>query len=332
MIFIDALKCRNKGRAPVWLMRQAGRYMPSYRALKQKHTPYELFHQSELIYKITKMPLEHLGVDAAILFADILNLLDGMHVEWDFDEKSSPVISADIQNIKRKDPEKSYQHITQAITALKKDIFLPLIGFAGGPFTVACYLIEERKYHDFRKIRGLLYNDPLKMHKLLTTITEATIDYLHLQIAAGVDAIHLFDSWAGVLSPQELHTFSLPYLHKILTALPKIPTIVFCRGSSLFAPELARLPLSAISLDWHGDIKQIRAQVPKTIALQGNLDPALLYSTPDIIKEHVDKMLDDMAGEPGYIFNLGHGVYPETPIENVQFLVNYVKNRALAIR
>ncbi|NGX55018.1 MAG: Uroporphyrinogen decarboxylase [Chlamydiae bacterium] len=320
MSLIDALHCKNQGRPPIWLMRQAGRYMPEYQALKKQHTLQEMFHTTELITQVTKLPIQLLDVDAAIIFADILTVLDGLGAEWNFEEGVGPVIHA--TNLQRKDPEKSYRYLTKAIQSLKQELSVPLIGFAGGPFTVATYLIEGKTSREFRKTKRLLFTDPEKFHQLLGTITDATIDYLTLQIEAGVDVIQLFDSWASILGIRELREFCFPYIQKIIHGIPNIPTIFFCRNSCLLASELSKLPVSALSLDWTGEINCFR---PANMAVQGNLDPAVLYSSTQTIQAAAERLLKTMEGDPGYIFNLGHGIYPDTPFENVKFLVDYVK-------
>ncbi len=318
MSLIDALHCKNQSRPPIWLMRQAGRYMPEYQAIKKQRTLKEMFHTTELITEITKLPIQLLDVDAAIIFADILTVLDGLGAEWDFEEGVGPVIHA--TELQRKDPEKSYGYLHEAIQSLKQELTVPLIGFAGGPFTVATYLIEGQTSREFRKTKRLLFSDPEKFHQLLSTITDATIDYLTLQIEAGVDVIQLFDSWASILGIPELREFCFPYIQKIIEGIPKIPTIFFCRNSSLLVSELSKLPVSALSLDWSGELSR-----PTHMAVQGNLDPAVLYSSPQTIEAAAERLLKTMEGDPGYIFNLGHGIYPDTPFENVKLLVDYVK-------
>ena len=297
--------------------------MPEYQAIKKQHTLKEMFHTTELITEITKLPLQLLDVDAAIIFADILTVLDGLGAEWNFEEGVGPVIHA--TRLQRKDPETSYRYLTEAIQSLKQEVTVPLIGFAGGPFTVATYLIEGQTSREFRKTKRLLFSDPEKFHQLLETITDATIDYLTLQIEAGVEVVQLFDSWASILGIPELREFCFPYIRKIIDGIPKIPTIFFCRNSSLLVSELSKLPVSALSLDWSGELSR-----PANMAVQGNLDPAVLYSSPQTIEAAAEKLLKTMEGDPGYIFNLGHGIYPDTPFENVKHLVDYVKSHKVS--
>ncbi len=330
---LDALSSRNRGRAPIWLMRQAGRYMPQYRKLKEGKTLLEMFHDPETIVKVTLLPVDLLGVDAAILFSDILMVLDGLGIRYYFEDQIGPVVLDPPEMIRMIHPEEAYPHIRQSILELKRELKVPLLGFAGAPFTIASYLIEGKTSRDLRKTKQWLFQEPARFHNLLEQITTATIHYINLQIDAGVDAIQLFDSWANALSIDEFRQICLPTMQRIVDAVrkKKIPIILFTRGSCLFAEELASLQPSAISLDWSGDLIEIRKNIPKGIALQGNLDPMALYAPPETIRKKVDALLDGMANDPGYIFNLGHGLLPNTPFENVQFLVDHVRNRSAAL-
>lgn len=327
-LFIDALHQKNKGRPPIWIMRQAGRYLPQYRALKKNRPLLELFRDPKMVVEITLLPMELLDVDAAILFSDILTVLEGLGQEYHFEEGKGPIIHAPIKKASdlflRKD---CYGHIFEAITNLKGCLHKPLIGFAGAPFTVASYLIEEARTPNLKKTKELYFKEPEEFKKILDQITEATIAYLELQIKAGVDAIQLFDSWAGALSIYDFRVCSLQPLGKIARALKKykIPIIVFCRGSSFFAEELATLPIECISVDFSADMGVIRKRVPH-MALQGNLDPMQFYGSYAQIQEGCDHILDAMRGDPGFIFNLGHGILPESDFNKVKFMVDYVKN------
>lgn len=327
---IDALLCQNVGSPPIWLMRQAGRYLPEYRSLRKERRLYDMFHDPETIVKVTLLPVDLLQVDAAILFSDILTVLDGLGISYDFLEGIGPVVHEMPSQIELKDAESAYQPVIQAIKTLKKELLCPLLGFAGAPFTIACYLIEGKTSKDQANTKKRLFLDPAGFQKLLDTLTQATIDYLHCQIDAGVDAVQLFDSWASALGIEEFREYCLKPMQKIVSAIKKrnIPIILFCRGSSLFASDLAALEPSAISVDWSGDLRAIRSSVSRKIALQGNLDPMILYGTRELIKKSTDRLLDGMQNEPGYIFNLGHGLLPDTPADNVKFLIDYVRTRS----
>lgn len=327
MLLMDALQCRNQGRPPIWLMRQAGRYLPEYRAMRRGRSLLEMFHCPKTIVETTELPLEVLKVDAAILFSDILTVFDGMQIRYDFQEDIGPVVFDSADAVEMRNPYDAYSRILQAIQILKKRLSVPLLGFAGAPFTVASYLIEGKSSRDLKKTKQLLYREPETFNRLLDQITEATIAYLKCQIEAGVDAVQLFDSWANSLGIWEFREYCLKPMQKILEAV-EAPMILFCRGSSLFAPELASLNPAAISIDWSGDLPAIRKSIPKTIALQGNLDPMLLYGSQTHIAAAIDRLLDGMHGDPGYIFNLGHGLLPDIPVKNVKFMVDYVRLRS----
>jgi uroporphyrinogen decarboxylase len=304
--------------------------MPEYRHLRKNRSLVEMFHDVETIVKVTCLPIKLLEVDAAILFSDILSVLDGLQLEWSFEEGRGPVIPQGIERGKLPEIQPAhlaYPHIVEAIQLLKHELKVPLIGFAGGPFTIASYLIEKGSSKDLKETKKWLYQDAASFHHLLEIITEATIDYLNVQIDSGVDALQLFDSWAHVLGVNEFREFCLPYMQKILKGLKKqIPLILFCRGSCLFAQDLAALKPACISLDWSLEISDVRTHIPSTIALQGNLDPMTLYGAKETIRQKASEMLKSMEGDSGYIFNLGHGILPDIAFDNVKFLVDYVKS------
>jgi uroporphyrinogen decarboxylase len=328
---LKALTCQNEGRAPVWLMRQAGRYMPHYRKLKEGKRLWDMFHDPEMIVRVSLLPIELLNVDAAIVFSDILTILDGLNIRYDFPEGIGPVILDPPSAVRIKEPNEVYAPLMEAIQELRKTLKVPLLGFAGAPFTIACYLIEGKTSRDWRATKQWLFNEPVSFMQLIDQITDATIAYLNCQIDAGVQAIQLFDSWANVLGKGEFEEVCLKPMGNIVESVKKrgIPIILFARGSSLFAQELATLHPSAISLDWNGDLPSIRRQIPAHIALQGNLDPMVLYGPRSLIQQKTQTLLQEMENDPGYIFNLGHGILPDTPFENVQFLVDYICNQAL---
>lgn len=324
-LLLEALHGRNQGRVPCWLMRQAGRCLPAYQHLRSKHSLLEMFHHPELIVEITHLPLKVLPLDAAIVFADILTVLDSLNIPWDFTE-NGPVISSisPTTSLTCQPAQEAYPYIDQAIRELKKTLPCPLLGFAGAPFTLASYLIEGKTTRDGIKTKQWMYDDPVSFQKLLFFLADAVTDYLNLQIEAGVDAIQIFDSWASVLSTQEFHRFCLPSIERILKKLRSVPVILFCRGSSFWAEDLAKLHPTCLSLDWQGNIKEIRKKIPSSISLQGNLDPAVLLCSKETIERETNKILSSMKNDPGYIFNLGHGILPQTPFDHVKFLVDYV--------
>jgi len=332
-LFLDALKCKNDSRPPVWLMRQAGRYMPEYRALRAKYSFLEMCHNPELIAEVTQLPLHSFGMDAAILFSDILVIPEALGVGLRFDEGKGPIIErpistlADIQALPSPSIPESLKYVADGIKLVKPQLNVPLIGFCGAPFTVASYMIEGKSSRDLRKTKQLMVRDPKAFSLLLDKIADCSIDYLNMQIDAGVDALQIFDSWAYFLSHSHFREFSLAYLNKILKGLKAdIPVILFCRGSSIFAPQLAEISPAGISLDWQSDIVKMREQIPSHIALQGNLDPDILYGSHETIRKEVKTILNGMKDDRGFIFNLGHGMIPDIPCDAVRVLVETIKN------
>jgi uroporphyrinogen decarboxylase len=322
-LLLQALKGENRGHPPVWLMRQAGRFLPEYRALRTRHALWEMFHNSDLAAQVTRLPLDVLGVDAAILFSDILVIAEAFGLTVHFPESGGPYVeptitsAADIDALVQRDVHDVLHYVQKTIQILKGDLRVPLIGFCGGPFTVASYLIEKDKAQEW------LSKDPKSFHKLLHKLACASIDYLRMQIQAGVHAIQIFDSWASLLTEAQFHEFSLHYLRVILDALrpTQIPCIVFCRNSSLFPRELSQIGPSAISFDWHREMAELRTQVPEHIAIQGNLDPEILRGPRPLLLAATQKLLHTMRGQPGFILNLGHGVLPDTPVDNVRCFI-----------
>lgn len=317
---LKALKNENRARPPIWLMRQAGRYMPQYQELRKKQSLFDMFHDVEKVVEVTLLPIHLLNVDAAILFSDILSVCDGLGVGWEFVEGKGPVIKDLVTpgwKFNKKAPQDAYSHISAAIQLLKKELKIPLLGFAGAPFTVASYLIGGE-----HKTKRWLYSEPEAFEKLLDEICEATIEYLNVQIEAGVDAVQLFDSWAHLLDTPSFRRYSLHYMDKIIRSIKKVPVILFCRGSCFFAEELASVKPACISLDWSGELCELRKKIP--LPLQGNLDPMILQGSKARIIKETDRLLQSMKNDSGYIFNLGHGILPETPFENVRTLVDHV--------
>jgi uroporphyrinogen decarboxylase len=332
-LLLKALRCENSGRPPVWLMRQAGRYLPQFRAMRQRYSFLELCHKPELAAEVTKLPIDLLGFDAAILFSDILMVPEALGVGVQFENGSGPVIErplegpGDLKRLPRVIVEEKLKFVADAIKLLKGELKVPLIGFCGAPFTLASYMIEGGTSRDFKKTKRWMLSDPESFHQLLQLLTEVTQDYLKMQMRAGVEVIQIFDSWAHALAYDQFREFSLHYLKQLVKA-STIPTILFCRGSSLHAKELAEADPAGISIDWNGNLSHIRHILPKTIALQGNLDPDILSAPAATVRREAKKLLDSMRGDPGYIFNLGHGITPEVPVDNVKILVETVQTYA----
>lgn len=333
-ILLDALQGKNKGRPPIWLMRQAGRYLPEYRAMRQKYSFLEMCHNPELVADVTSMPMRRFDFDAAIIFSDILTIAEALGVGLRFDEKMGPVIErplrcdADIKALPTVDIREKLQYVAEGIRLVRPTLKAPLLGFCGAPFTIASYMIEGKTSRDLHTTKRCMFQNPKSFHALLAKLTDDIIASLEMQIEAGVDAVQLFDSWANVLGPRHFQEFSLRYIDKIVKAIkPKVPIIVFCKGSSLFAPLIAAATPTAISLDWNRDIASMRQSLPASIALQGNLDPDCLFAPLPTLKREVNALLSSMKDDRSYIFNLGHGILPETPLEAVQTLIECVKGQ-----
>jgi uroporphyrinogen decarboxylase len=335
-LLLRALRCCNMTRPPVWLMRQAGRHLLEYRRLRERYSFLEMCHHPELIAEVTLMPVKTYEVDAAILFSDILVIPEAMGLGLRFEDNIGPIIErpitsqADLKVLPERCDLTRLDYVFQGIKQVKPLLNVPLIGFCGAPFTVASYIIEGRSSRDLKKTKQWMFRDPSSFHKLLDIIADWSIEYLRQQIHAGVDAVQLFDSWANFLAHRQFQEFSSRYLKKIIDGIRSTgtPTILFCRGSSVFAPDLAELSPSAVGLDWNCSLANIRKIIPAPIALQGNLDPDLLYAPFARIEREVSALLDAMSADPGYIFNLGHGVHPDVPEDAVRTVIQTVKGKS----
>ncbi len=316
--FLAALKNQNRGRPPVWLMRQAGRYLPEYRALREKYSLRDLFFTPELAADVTLMPVERFGVDAAILFSDITAIAPALGLKLSFDE--GPVVDPWITPGKQlRIDATQLEPIYETVRLVKQKTAVPLIGFCGGPFTVASYLIER---HDgrFESVKRWLKEGDLQ--PLIDLLTDVSISYLRGQIAAGADAIQIFDSWANTLVGDEFHRYSLDPIRKIVEAVDR-PVIVFMRGSAKLAALIETTGAAAISVDWDKPLPLVRQEVRSV--LQGNLDPDYLFQSPAEVSLATRRLLEEMRGDPGFIVNLGHGVKVGTPIESVAAMIDTVK-------
>lgn len=332
-LFLQALKGENASAAPpVWLMRQAGRYLPNYRELRARYDFLSLCCTAELAAKVTLTPFDYFPLDAAILFSDILLIAQAWQRGLYFAEASGPIIDkpiatqSDIEQLPSLEVALgAVESVFHAITLVKPQLSVPLLGFAGAPFTLASYLIEGKSSPNLNKTKQWMMSAPHSFHQLLEKIADFVIGFLKGQIAAGVDAIQLFDTWALHLAPAQFNEFCLAYLEKIMAALrsANVPVIVFCKGSSVYAEQLATLKPAAISMDHLADMPKMRKLLPQT-GLQGNLDPSVLFAEKKLLARQVQALLDVMRGDPAYIFNLGHGVLPQTPLAAVQQLVELV--------
>ncbi|WP_020533622.1 uroporphyrinogen decarboxylase [Flexithrix dorotheae] len=332
-LLIRAAKGEKTERTPVWLMRQAGRILPEYRAVRESLSGFiELAKTPERAAEVTIQPVDILKVDAAIIFSDILVIPEAMGLPYEMVEKKGPSFpkvvktAQDVEALKVADPESDLGYVIEAIKIVKKELDgrVPLIGFAGAPFTIFCYMIEGSGSKTFSKARKMLYADPELSHKLLQKITDGTIAYLKAQIAAGADLVQVFDSWAGILPPTQYSHFSTPYLAQICDAINEVPVTVFAKGAYFARAEFARLNCQTVGLDWNMDIQESRKLIGEDKTLQGNLDPCVLYGSPKQIAEATKAMLDQF-GPQRHIANLGHGVYPDTDPEKVKVFIETVK-------
>ena len=319
-------------RTPVWLMRQAGRILPEYRKVRNSLSGFkELVETPERACEVTIQPVDILGVDAAIIFSDILVIPEAMGLPYQMVEKKGPWFentvenAADVDQLRVADPEE-LGYVTEAIKLTKSELNgrVPLIGFAGAPWTIFCYMIEGEGSKTFSKARRMLYTQPELSHRLLGMITDSTIGYLKAQIAAGTDIVQVFDSWAGILGPEQYRAFALPYLDRICQAIDEVPVTLFAKGAFYALEDLSKLACNTIGLDWALDPRQSRERVGPHKTLQGNLDPCLLYADDVTIRKAAIKMLQDF-GSQRHIANLGHGVYPDTDPDKVKVFINTVK-------
>jgi uroporphyrinogen decarboxylase len=318
---------------PVWLMRQAGRYLPEYRAMRARLGFLELCHHPAAAAEVTLQPVQRLGVDAAILFADILLLVEPLGVGLEFAKGEGPVIhrpvrtGPDVDRLPAIDVEAAVPFVfeTARLVARALGDRVPLIGFAGAPFTVASYLVEGGPSRDYLHTKRLMYEEPEAWHRLMALLADATARYLNGQIAAGARAVQLFDSWVGALAPEDYRALVLPHVAAIFkTLVPGVPAIHFGTGTAGLLPLMREAGGDVIGLDWRVDLDAAWAAVGHDVAVQGNLDPAVLLARPAHIKERVKDILARAGGRPGHIFNLGHGVHQQTPVDHVRALVDMV--------
>jgi uroporphyrinogen decarboxylase len=320
-------------RTPVWVMRQAGRVLPEYRAVRAKAGSFKgLLFQPELAAEVTIQPVDLLGVDAAILFSDILVIPEAMGLEYRMDEGRGPSFEqtirseADLKKITTNGIEENLEYVFQTIRIIKQELGdrVPLIGFAGAPWTIFCYMVEGKGSKTFSMPRAMIMSNPELAHTLLQAITDATIIYLKAQIREGCQMIQLFDSWAGALNNDSYNNFALPYLKQICEAIQDVPKTVFSLGAFFSLEELSQLPCNTIGLDWHMDPRWARKVVGVEKTLQGNLDPAILYGDYSFIRLRTQEMLQKF-GPNRHIANLGHGVYPDIHADKLKCFIDTVK-------
>jgi len=332
-LFLRAARCEPTPVTPVWLMRQAGRYLPEYRALRARHGFLELCKTPAVAAEVTLQPVRRFALDAAILFADILLILEPLDVGLEFARGEGPVIhrpvrsDAAVARLKPIDVESSVGSVFETVRLVRRELpaRVALIGFAGAPFTVASYVVEGGASRDFLHTKRLMYEAPVAWHRLMDVLADATATYLNGQIDAGAQAVQLFDTWVGALAPDDYRTYVLPHTRAVIRALrPGTPVIHFGTGTATLLPLMRQAGGDVIGLDWRIDLDRGWAAVGDGVGVQGNLDPALLLAKPSVFRERVQAILARAAGRPGHVFNLGHGVHQSTPVEHVQALVEMV--------
>lgn len=332
-LFLRALNGETVERPPVWMMRQAGRYLPDFMKLKAKYDFFTRCQTPELATEITVMPIDQVGTDAAILFSDILVVLQAMNIEVEMKPEVGPWIPTPIRSEKElnqvvvPNAEEALDYVIQAVKQTKAALNnrVPLIGFAGSPWTLLCYAVQGQGSKNFDMAKAFCFSQPELAHRLLQMITDTTIDYLKAKVAAGVNAVQLFDSWGGLLSPDDYNIFSWPYLQQIVTALKDdSPVIVFGKGCWFALNDMAKSGASALGIDWTCSARNARYLSGGKITLQGNFDPSRLLSPIPTIKHEVKKMIDAF-GKDRYIVNLGHGILPNIPVDHAKAFVEAVK-------
>jgi len=337
--FIRALLRQAVDVTPVWMMRQAGRYLPEYRETRKRAGSFlNLCKTPELACEVTLQPLKRYPLDAAILFSDILTIPDAMGLGLNLVENVGPQFDkpvrtvSDIKALSVPDPGSDLSYVMDAVRLIRKELdgSVPLIGFAGSPWTLATYMVEGGPTKEFGLVKGLMYDEPESMHHLLGVLADSIILYLNAQIAAGAQAVMIFDTWGGILTPASYQQFSLHYMHKIVSQLDRqydghvIPVILFTKGGGDWVKDIAATGCDAIGVDWTKNIGIVRKEVGDKVALQGNLDPCVLHASPEVIRQEVAVVLENYGRGYGHVFNLGHGIHPQIDPENVAVFINAV--------
>ena len=337
--FLRALLREPVDMTPVWMMRQAGRYLPEYRATREKAGSFmDLCMNPELACEVTLQPLERFPLDAAILFSDILTIPDAMGLGLYFAEGEGPRFErpvrdrAAIEALGVPDPEQDLRYVMDAVRTIRRELDgrVPLIGFSGSPWTLATYMIEGSGTKTFARAKGMMFDQPALMHELLGKLADAVTVYLNAQIAAGAQAVQIFDTWGGTLTPRDYRDFSLAYMQRIVEGLTReadgrrVPVILFTKGGGQWLEQIADTGCDALGLDWTTDIGEARRRVGDRVALQGNLDPCTLYASPEAIRRAVGEILDSYGKGSGHVFNLGHGIHPAIPPAHAAAMVDAV--------
>jgi uroporphyrinogen decarboxylase len=334
-LYIQSIYKKPVKRTPVWIMRQAGRYLPEYMKVREKHDFITVCKTPELATEVTLQPIRRFGFDAAILFSDILVIPEALGQNLEFLENHGPKLypqilqDKDIQALDLQEIELKLSYVADAIKMISAELNgkTPLIGFSGSPFTLATYMIEGKPTRNFKYIKKMLYHEPERLSTLLEILSEAVSRYLAMQIEAGVQAVQLFDTWGGILPVHLYDPFSAQYMKRIAANLQKydVPVTLFSKGGIELAKQLVDSEASMIGIDWMTDLQEAKNLLGHKFALQGNLDPTTLYGSHDIIRKEVKRVLEVFGNESGHVFNLGHGILPDIPVDNVYYLVDAVR-------
>ena len=342
-LYIRALLRQPTDRTPIWVMRQAGRYLPEYRQLRAEAGSFmNLCTNPELACEVTLQPLRRFPLDAAILFSDILTIPDAMGLGLYFVEGEGPKFektvrsAADVEQLKRPDPSTSLSYVMDAVSLIRKNLDgdVPLIGFSGSPWTLATYMVEGGSSKAFANIKRMIYGDPQTAHLLLDKLADAVIDYLNAQIESGAQAVQIFDTWGGALAPDMFKSFSLRYLEKIVNGLHRsydgktIPVVLFCKGCNSHLEAIADTGCDGLGVDWTITLAEARSRVGDRVSLQGNLDPAIMLTNPEIIESRVKETLASFGKGHGHVFNLGHGITPEVDPHHMTVLTQSVRDHS----
>jgi uroporphyrinogen decarboxylase len=330
--FLRACRGEETDHTPVWYMRQAGRYQAEYRKIREKYSFHEMNLNPEVAAEVTRFAVEQLGVDSAILFADIMTPLPSIGIDVEIKSGIGPVIDnpiktrSDIDRLGELDPLKDIPYVMETIKMLREQLSVPLIGFSGAPFTVASYMIEGGPSKNYHKTKAFMYSDPEGWYQLMNKLGDMTIAYLTAQVQAGAQAVQLFDSWVGALNEADYRTYIAPVMNRIFSRLKElnVPLLMFGVGASHLIQEWNKLPVDVIGIDWRISIKKAREVEGITKPLMGNLEPALLLAPWEVIEERTKEILDQGMETPGFIFNLGHGVFPQVKVETLQRLTHFV--------
>lgn len=348
-LFLRAARLEPTERTPIWMMRQAGRYLAEYRAIRAKHSFLEMCYTPELAVEVTLQPVELVGVDAAILFSDILVVFPGMGLDLEFQSGVGPIINNpvtcrdDVRRLRVADPVEDTGFVMETIRILRRELAdkVPLIGFAGAPFTLASYAIEGRGTRDYERTKALMWGDPAAWDELMTKFADTVIAYLCAQIDAGAQAVQLFDSWVGYVAPWDYERFILPYSKKVLSAVKAhgeraveggVPVIHFANGATSMLELVQQAGGDIIGVDWRLDMRKAVEQIDRRFGIQGNIDPVALFAPDDEIERQVVRILEAVGTRPGHIFNLGHGIHKTTDPEKARTLVRLVHEHSARIR